>query len=143
MDYSTASSLPCLSLSPRVMSIESAMLSNHFISCHPLLLLLSILPSSRIFPKDLALCNRWPKDWNFSFVFSLVFFFFFFFSQDFDFSCQLVARHSSPRSLTSRTALKEIIKKIHTQVCLSTTVYGGREQKLQPFALVTVRERQI
>lgn len=54
-------------------------------------------------------------------------------------------RHPSFKSLSSRTALKEIIKKTHThtQGCLSVTVYGGREQKLQPFALITVGERQI
>ena len=34
-------------------SIESVMPSNHFILCHPLLLLLSILPSTRIFSNGL------------------------------------------------------------------------------------------
>ena len=49
------------------MSIESVMLSNHLILCRPLLLLLSILPSIRVFSNGLALCNRWPKYWSFSF----------------------------------------------------------------------------
>ena len=33
----------------KFMSIESVMISNHLILCHPLLLLLSILPSIRVF----------------------------------------------------------------------------------------------
>ena len=50
------------------MSIESVMPSNHFILCHPLLP--SIFPSFSVFPKDLALCIRWPKYWSFSFSIS-------------------------------------------------------------------------
>ena len=46
------------------MSIESVMLSNHFILCHPLLLLPSIFPS--IFSKESVLYIRWPKYWRFS-----------------------------------------------------------------------------
>ena len=49
------------------MSIESVMLSNHLILCHPLLLLPSIFPSIRVFSNELALCIRWPKYWSFSF----------------------------------------------------------------------------
>ena len=49
------------------MSIELVMPSNHLILCHPLLLLLSIFPSIRIFSNELALCIRWPKYWSFSF----------------------------------------------------------------------------
>ena len=52
------------------MSIESVMLSNHLILCHPLLLLPSIFPSIRVFPNDSALCIRWPKYWSFSFSIS-------------------------------------------------------------------------
>ena len=37
----------------KFMSIESVMLSNHLILCHPLLLLPSIFSSIRIFPNDL------------------------------------------------------------------------------------------
>jgi len=48
------------------MLIESVMLSNHFILCHPLLLLPSIFPSNRVFSNDLALHIRWWKYWNFS-----------------------------------------------------------------------------
>ena len=52
---------------PKPMSIESVMPSNHLILCHPLLLLTSIFPSSRVFSNESALCIRWPKYWNFSF----------------------------------------------------------------------------
>ena len=48
-------------------SIESVMPSNHFILCHPLLLLPLIFPSIRVFSNDSALCIRWPKYWSFSF----------------------------------------------------------------------------
>ena len=50
----------------KFMSIESVMLSNHLILCHPLLLLPSIFPSIRIFFTDLALRIKWPKYWSFS-----------------------------------------------------------------------------
>ena len=52
---------------PKLMSIESVMPSNHLILCHPLLLLLSILPSIRVFSNESALHIRWPKYWSFSF----------------------------------------------------------------------------
>ena len=44
-----------------LISIESMMPSSHLILCHPLLLLPSIFPSSRVFSNQLALCIRWPK----------------------------------------------------------------------------------
>ena len=53
--------------SPKPMSIESVMPSNHLILCHPLLLLPSIFPSIRVFSNESALCIRWPKYWSFSF----------------------------------------------------------------------------
>ena len=53
------------------MSIESVMLSNHLILCHPLLLLPSIFPSIRVFSKESALHIRWLKYWSFSFSISL------------------------------------------------------------------------
>ena len=52
------------------MSIELVMPSNHLILCHPLLLLLSIFPSIRVFSKESLLCIRWPKYWHFSFSIS-------------------------------------------------------------------------
>ena len=44
--------------------------SNHFILCHPLLLLPSIFPSIRVFSNDSVLRIRWPKYWSFSFSIS-------------------------------------------------------------------------
>src|SRR5574337_858713 len=49
------------------MSIESAMPSSHLILCHPLLLLLPIPPSIRVFSNESTRCMRWPKYWSFSF----------------------------------------------------------------------------
>ena len=43
------------------------MTSSHLILCHPLLLLLPIPPSIRVFSNESTLCMRWPKDWSFSF----------------------------------------------------------------------------
>ena len=48
------------------MSLESVMLSNHLILCHPLLLP-SVFLSIRVFANESALCIRWPKYWSFSF----------------------------------------------------------------------------
>ena len=50
----------------KLMSIESAMPSNHLILYHPLLLLPSILPSIRVFSNMSILRIRWPKYWSFS-----------------------------------------------------------------------------
>ena len=41
--------------------------SNHLILYHPLLLLLSIFPSIRVFSNESILHIRWPKYWSFSF----------------------------------------------------------------------------
>ena len=54
----------------KFMSIELVMLSNRLILCHPLLLLLSIFPSIRVFSNEFTLSIRWPKYWSFSRVFS-------------------------------------------------------------------------
>ena len=54
----------------KLMSIESVMPSNHFILCHPLLLLPSIFPSIRVFSNESVLLIRWPKYWSFSFSIS-------------------------------------------------------------------------
>ena len=65
---------------PKPMPIESVMLSNHLILCHPLVLLplifnsLLLLPpnpsSIRIFSNESTLRIRWPKYWSFSFSIS-------------------------------------------------------------------------
>ena len=49
------------------MSIELVMPSNHLILCPLPLLLPSIFPSIRVFSNQIALRNRWPKYWSFSF----------------------------------------------------------------------------
>ena len=68
----TAAHWACLSITnswspPKLMSIESVMLSSHLILCRPLLLLPSIFPRIRVFSNESALCIRWPKCWSFSF----------------------------------------------------------------------------
>ena len=50
----------------KIKSIESMMPSNYLILCQPLLHLLSIFPSIRVF-SEAAPCIRWPKYWSFSF----------------------------------------------------------------------------
>ena len=63
--------LPCPSLSPgvcsEIMSVESVLPSNHYILCHPLLLLSSVFPSIRVFSNESTLSIKWPKFWSFSF----------------------------------------------------------------------------
>ena len=55
---------------PKFTSIESVMPSNHLILCLPLLLLLSIFPSIRVFSSESVLRIRWPKYQSFSFSLS-------------------------------------------------------------------------
>ena len=50
----------------KLMSIKLVISSNHLILCHPLLLLPSIFPSIRVFPKESVLCIRWSKCWSFA-----------------------------------------------------------------------------
>ena len=45
----------------KLISIESMVPSNHLILCCPLLLLLSIFLSIRVFTNELALCIMWKK----------------------------------------------------------------------------------
>ena len=67
MDYSTPG-LPVHSWSLlKPMSIKSVMPSNHLILCWPLLLLLSIFASIRVFSNESVLHIRWPNYWSFSF----------------------------------------------------------------------------
>ena len=53
--------------SPKLTSIKSVMPSSHLILCCPLLLLLPIPPSVRVFSNESTLHTRWPKYWSFSF----------------------------------------------------------------------------
>ena len=50
----------------KLMSIKSVMPSKYLILCCPLLPLLSIFPSIRVFSNELTLFIRWPKFWSFS-----------------------------------------------------------------------------
>ena len=52
--------------SPKLLSIESVMPSNHLTFCHPLLLPPSVFPSIRVFSSKSVLHIRWPKYWSFS-----------------------------------------------------------------------------
>ena len=52
---------------PKFTSIELVLPCNHFILCHPLLLLPSVFLSIRVFSNELAICIRWTKYWSFSF----------------------------------------------------------------------------
>ena len=54
----------------KLMPIELVMPSSHFILCRPLLLLLPIPPSIRVFSNESTLRMRWPKYWSFSFSIS-------------------------------------------------------------------------
>ena len=56
---------------PKFMPIASVMLSSHLILWHPLLLLPSILPSIKDFPKELSVHIRSLKYWSFGFSISL------------------------------------------------------------------------
>ena len=61
--------LPCPSSTQsllQLMSIELVMPSNHLIICRPLLLLLSIFPSIRVFSSESVFRIRWPKYSSFS-----------------------------------------------------------------------------
>ena len=64
--------LPCLSPSSGVCSNSCPLSPNaiHLILCLPLLLLLSVFPSIRVFFNESVFCNRWPKYWSFSFSIS-------------------------------------------------------------------------
>ena len=48
-----------------LMSIELVMPSSHLILCCPLLLLLQIPPSIRVFSNESTLRMKWPKYWSF------------------------------------------------------------------------------
>ena len=63
--------LLCPPLSPRICSNSSLLswwyLYNHFLLCHPLLLLPSVFPSIRVLSSELSLRIRWLKYWSFRF----------------------------------------------------------------------------
>ena len=51
----------------KVMSIEWVMSPNHLILCHPLIVLLLIFPSIKVFASESVLDIMWPSYWSFSF----------------------------------------------------------------------------
>ena len=55
----------------KFISIDLVMPSNHFVLCHPHLLMPTIFPSIKVFTNESTLCIKWPKYWNFSFNISL------------------------------------------------------------------------
>ena len=54
----------------KLMSVESAMPTNHLILCCSWFLLPSIFPSSRVLSNESSLCIRRPNCWSFSFSIS-------------------------------------------------------------------------
>ena len=100
----------------KLIYMELVMPSNHLIFCHPLVFLLSIFPSIRVFSSKSVLCIRWPKYWSFSFIVSL----------SSDFSGLISFRIDGLISLLS----KEL-----SRVFSSTTVWGHQFFSFQPFLL--------
>ena len=65
--------LPCPLPSPGAGSNsrpESMIFSYHLVLCRPLLLLLSVFPSIKVFSNESVLPIRWPVHWSFSFIIS-------------------------------------------------------------------------
>ena len=89
----------------KLMSIESVKPSNHLILCCPLLLLLSIFPSIRVFSSESVLRIRWPKYWSFSFSISPSNEYSGFISFRTD-MCDLLAVHGTLKSLRQHHSLK-------------------------------------
>ena len=54
----------------KLTSIESVLPSNHLVLCHPLLFLLSVFPSIRVFSSQSVLRISCPKYWSFTFIIS-------------------------------------------------------------------------
>ena len=59
-----------LQSSLKLMSIEAVIPSNHLILYHPVFLLPSIFPSTKVLSNESVLLIRWPKYWSFSFSIS-------------------------------------------------------------------------
>ena len=60
----------CITISLKLVSIESVIPSSHLVLCSPLLLPPSIFPIIRVFSNESVLHIRWPKCWSFSFSIS-------------------------------------------------------------------------
>ena len=57
----------CITISLKLVSIESVIPSSHLVLCSPLLLPPSIFPIIRVFSNESVLHIRWPKYWSISF----------------------------------------------------------------------------
>ena len=71
--WTAACQLPCISPSPRspkLMSVESVMPSNHLVLYCALIFMPSISPRIRVFSNESALLIRRPRYWSFSFSIS-------------------------------------------------------------------------
>ena len=62
---------PVLHFPQSLLQLTSIELVMPFSSCHPLLLVPSVLPSIRVFSNQSALHIKWPKYWSFSFSLNL------------------------------------------------------------------------
>ena len=64
--------LPCPAPTPGASSdsCPTSQWCNPTTLCHPLLLLLSIFPSIRVFSNESVICFRWPNYWSFTFSIS-------------------------------------------------------------------------
>ena len=51
----------------KLMSLKSVIPSNHLLLWHPLLLMPSIFPSTRVLSNESVLHITWPEDWSISF----------------------------------------------------------------------------
>ena len=60
-------SMPGFPVHHQLPELAQVMPSNHLILCRPLLLLLLIFPSIKVFSSESVLRLRWPKYWSFSF----------------------------------------------------------------------------
>uniref|UniRef100_A0A670KKT1 Ig-like domain-containing protein n=1 Tax=Podarcis muralis TaxID=64176 RepID=A0A670KKT1_PODMU len=49
----------------KLMLVASRTLPHHLVLCPPLLLVPSIFPNIRVFPRESSLLMRWPKSWSF------------------------------------------------------------------------------
>ena len=117
------------------MSIESVMLSNLLILCHPLLLP-SSFPSIRVFSIETALLRiRWPNYWSFSFSISLSNAYsglIFFWSDWFDLLAlqgtlnNLLQNHSSKASIFRRSAFS-IVQLSHPYINIGKTITLTRQ----------------
>ena len=121
----------------KLMSIESAMPSNHLILYHPLLLLPSILPSIRVFSNMSILRIRWPKYWSFSISPSNEYSGLIFFRMDwFDLlavqgTLESLLQHHSSEALVLRHSAFFMVQLSHPYMTTGKTAFLGQEDPLK------------